>query len=1003
MRIPLLCALALPILAVPMAARQGAEISGFIRDATQAFIAGVDVTIFNEQTGSLYRTQTENTGLYEAPYLHPGIYKIRVSKQGFRTLVRFDIRLEAAQAARLDFEMQIGDMREVVTVTDSPPLLNTQDGSVGTRHGKDWIEHLPESGRGFANLLGLAPGTVLTPATTGEAGQFSVNGQRANTNYFSVDGVSANVALSGAGLPAQVPGGSLPTMTAFGSLHSLVPLEALHEFHLQTSTASPEHGRAPGGLVALTSRSGSNEFHGALSGALRDEALDANDWFSNRNGNARPALRMLDVAAAAGGPVRNDRTFFFASYEQLRLRQPYAFRSTVPSLDSRDAPLDFVAGLLQAFPEPNGTDLGNGVAEWIGSSMGPSSLNSGSLRVDHSVRDWLRLFGRYSDSASSTEFGTSQINSVNLRAWSLTLGLTTNHRGGLVNEFRGNRSVTSATSEWRGAMGNELLHCYTNVAMFGPHAPCESYSRISIGGVGQLVAGTTGANRQGQWQIVNTTTIIHRLHHFRMGVDYRQLASAPHGRETSVTLASPSMAMALRGDFTSTIVSAPSLINTLDTLSLFFQDTWRATPRLTLTGGVRWEFDPPPKVPVPPTTFQFPFMDNDAETMAAWRIQYTSFAPRFGLAYLLNSDGRTVFRSGFGRFFVPDFGVAVDGMNGGPYNVWQFQQGIPYQSHPPSAPPTLAVPGYARDLRVPAVWQWNAAIEHALSRNDVVSAGYVGSGSSSLLRREVAPANAAVLQIVDATNHGISRYHSLQLQYRRQLSLGLQTLASYTWAHSIDNGSVDSAQYWYGASATSPVGRGSSDFDIRHSATIALSYNLPRRRGLGTIWGDWSLNGVVRARTGFPIDVLNSENMFGNSYADIPRPNRASGVPFWIADPHAPGGNRLNPAAFVATQHQGNLGRNVIVGRGMSQLDLALQRLFPVSDTSAIEIRAEVFNVLNHPNFADPVRFLDNPLFGQSLSMLNLRLGSGAPGSGSAPAFQTGGPRACQIVVRFKF
>ena len=190
---------------------------------------------------------------------------------------------------------------------------------------------------GLLSLLELAPGVVVTPATRGESGQFSVAGQRPNTNYFTVDGVSANSGVSGGGLPAQSTGAALPGMTAFGSLDSLLSRDALEEMRVQTSTSVAEFGRLPGGQISLSSRSGSNEFHGSLFYGFRNRILDANDWFANQHGDSRAPLRMQDVGATLGGPLRRNRTFFFLSYEGMRLFQPFVWREPAPTLAAREA------------------------------------------------------------------------------------------------------------------------------------------------------------------------------------------------------------------------------------------------------------------------------------------------------------------------------------------------------------------------------------------------------------------------------------------------------------------------------------------------------------------------------------------------------------------------------------------------------------------------------------------------------------------------------------------
>jgi hypothetical protein len=196
--------------------------------------------------------------------------------------------------------------------------------------------------------------------------------------------------------------------------------------------------------------------------------------------------------------------------------------------------------------------------------------------------------------------------------------------------------------------------------------------------------------------------------------------------------------------------------------------------------------------------------------------------------------------------------------------------------------------------------------------------------------------------------------------------------------------------------------RASSDFDVRHSFTAGVTWDLP---GVGSVLRGWSMDTMFRARSGFPINILDAEQYTGIGFENVFRPDLMPRQPVWMADGSAPGGRRLNPAAFAtaAGPGQGNLGRNALMGFGMSQWDVALRREFLRSDQRALELRVEAYNALNHPDFADPVRFLSSPLFGESASMLNLMLGSGTAGSGLAPLFQSGGPRSIQVALRFRF
>jgi hypothetical protein len=300
------------------------------------------------------------------------------------------------------------------------------------------------------------------------------------------------------------------------------------------------------------------------------------------------------------------------------------------------------------------------------------------------------------------------------------------------------------------------------------------------------------------------------------------------------------------------------------------------------------------------------------------------------------------------------------------------------------------------------VKQWNVAVEQALGGHDVVSLGYVGSSGGDLIRREVSGIATTNQLLALATNDGSSIYHALQAQYRRRMSRGFEALVSYSWSHSIDNSSTDSGLYGVTNILAINQDRASSDFDVRHSLSAGFTYAVPHTRSI--LLRDWELNGTFRAHSGFPINVLNSDEFQGISYENIYRPNLIGGVPLWISDPASPGGRTINPAAFQpALATQGNLGRNALAGFGMSQLDLALQRDFFVAGERSLQLRVEAYNAINHPNFADPIPFLASPLFGQSTSMLNLMLGTGSPGSGLAPIFQAGGPRSLRLVVRFRF
>jgi hypothetical protein len=978
---------------------------GRVLDPSEAAVAGASITVVSEDTGFRRITESQPDGEYAVGSLQPGVYKITVRKEGFRTMVRFNVRLEAAQPTRADFLLSMGAIEETITVEGTAPLLSADEASTETRVFHDEIERLPLNGRGVLALLELSPGANVTPATRGEAGQFTANGQRPNANYFTVDGMSANTGVSAGGLPAQASGGVLPALSAFGSLDSLTPLEAIEELRVQTSNAAPDVSRLPGAVVALTSRSGSNELHGSAVYRFRHELLAANDWFANSAGQGRAPLRMEDVSPSLGGPIRRDRTFFFLAYERMGLRGPYVWQQPVPSLSARQTAPAWTQPALDLFPAPNGADLGNGLAQWNGRNIRPSSLNSGLLRIDQAITSRATFFGRYNDSPSANEFGSTQVNRLDLRFQSLTMGLNVRPAARAALDFRVNESQTSAQSTWTQAGESSPAGCALESLtsyFFGGSIPCDSLVRFAINGVGQVVSGREGDRRQRQFQLLPSASLNEGRHALRLGLDYRRIVPIRRDATGTLSVIADDMASLMNSSSLWSARSAALSESTVVTeWALWAQDTWQVSPRLTVTPGLRWEFSPPPVTSSPVYFFNPASGEVAQEQQPLWPASHRNFAPRLGAAYQLSHDGRTVLRTAAGLFYDSSLSIATDLINGGPLSISSFVS----EMYAPFS--TQLTYGLMPGLRMPRLLQWNVSLEHAFGARDVVSLGYVASAGDRLLRREIGGAgNTPTFLAALTTNNGRSGYQGLQAQYRRRVAGGFQALASYAWSHSIDDDSSDSFLVWAGAGASAAGDRGSSDFDLRHSFTAALTYEFPARTaGTGRLLNGWALDAMLRARTGFPITVLEDDQYMGIALANAFRPDLVAGQPVWTADSSAPGGKRLNASAFRSAPSgtQGNLGRNVITGFGMSQVDLAVRREFRVGERSTLQFRLEAFNGLNEANFADPVRFMSSPMFGQSTSMLNLMLGSGSPGSGLAPILETGGARSFQAGLRFHF
>jgi len=269
-----------------------------------------------------------------------------------------------------------------------------------------------------------------------------------------------------------------------------------------------------------------------------------------------------------------------------------------------------------------------------------------------------------------------------------------------------------------------------------------------------------------------------------------------------------------------------------------------------------------------------------------------------------------------------------------------------------------------------------------------------------LLRRETwLYADPPLTQLSFGAGKGESVYHGLHLFYSRALASGIEARATYSWSHSIDFGSSDSSWFAVAPGQIARADRGDSDFDVRQSLSLAMSYTTAHRSAL---LRHWTVGALTYVRTAFSVPVLTSEALDGVAAANY-RPDFVSTVPLWIPDAHLPGGSRLNPQAFAIATDQGNLGRNAVRGFEAWQTDLSLGRDFRINGALRLNLRAEAFNAFNHAQFADPVQFLSNPMFGEANSQLNLMMGSGSPSSGQAPMLLMGAPRSLQVSVRLSF
>jgi hypothetical protein len=1034
------------------------NINGLVSDPSSGALVGAEIVAVNDATGVQYTTKTNNEGIYVLPSLPPGSYRLQVSKVGFKTIIKPDIVLNVQDAVSINFTLPIGAVFEVLTVQGGAPLVNTESATVSTVVDRQFAENLPMNGRSFQSLIELTPGVVVIPSNSGDTGQFSVNGQRGASNYWMLDGVSANIGI-GATSGGNGISGAAGSFSALGGTNGLVSVDALQEFRIQTSTFAPEFGRTPGAQISISTRSGTNQFHGTAFDYLRNDVLDATNWFNGYVNNPplpKARERQNDFGGTVSGPILKSRTFFFLSYEGLRLRLPQTTLTGVPDSSARQSALAALRPYLNAYPLPNGSDNASlGIAQFNASYSDPAGLDAYSVRIDHRLSDRLTLFARYNHSPSSLSqrgangSSLSSLTDTDITTGTATLGATWTISPTSANDLRFNYSRTAAESNssldtFGGAIPLSVVPYPT------PYSPADALFDFGIFSLQQFVlqVGKVGTNVQRQVNLVDSLLMQRGTHGLKFGVDFRRLSPkyGPAGYQQQVyfnDVPSAENGILSFADLYHSVGSTFLFRN----LGLYLQDTWRATPRLTVTYGLRWDVDFAPRSLNGPslasaTGFSPSNLSNLALAPAGtppFSTRYGNVAPRIGVAYQFRQAPtfQTVLRGGFGVFndlatseignILPltyPFAGAVCCPAG------SFPLSPAIAAAPPILPPNPTDPPSLHfvdpHLEAPRIFEWNLAVEQGLGEQQVISATYSGAVGRRLLQSGyVFSPNPDIAFANFVTNGGTSDYHALQIQFQRHLSRGLQALASYTWSHSIDTGSAGSdALYsnYFLPSNSGNINRGPSDFDIRNSVSTGITYDIPSPRVTGllkVILKGWSTQNFALASSAPPVDITDVNFFtFNSGFAGDTRPDFVPGQPLYLHLHQYPGGKAFNPAAFTNPPvdpstgnplRQGDVPRNYLRGFGLAQWDFAVHRDYPIHDALNLQFRVEMFNVLNHPNFGQHSGRFGTGGFGVSMETLGQFLNGGASGSGNlgggafSPLYQIGGPRSIQAALKLVF
>ncbi|MBI3046754.1 MAG: TonB-dependent receptor [Acidobacteria bacterium] len=1050
-----------------LTAAQHADIRGVVTDPSGAVVPGVRITV-GRAADAERSVVTDASGRYAVSQLSPGTYDLRAELAGFEPIRRTAVRLEAGATLDVDLVLQPAPINETVAVPGR--ARREQPVAAALVVDREFLESLVFENRSLQSLVALAPGVV----TMGD-GMLSADGSRTTANYVTIDGVSANIGVPrfGAARPpvgARIgpaggtdtnAGGANAVLGGFTGGSELIQLEALEQIRVETPAYSAQLGRQSGAQVQLVSRSGTNQFTGSAFEYLRDSRLDAHDWFANANPRAqRSPYRQQQFGGVFGGPIARNRTFFFLSYEgRQRDTAPAVRELRVPAVELRSSPglSPELARLLDAYPLPHGPEFVDaqgqplGAAPFYDASPGFQDSNAYSVKIDHSFGPRLLLTGRWNQGLSartSVVLAQRTRNATNARTLTLTGRSAMTDR--LLHEWAVNYSGNAADNG--SALTDRFdVRPFDERALLPPFAPASASVGISLPGfVQDYTLGPSVANRQAQVNVVNTLSWMTSRHSVRTGIDFRRLTPVygPTEYRSTVTFNTIEALLNNRADQLS-IGSSDQVRLSVIAFSAYAQDTFRLTRRLTLDYGLRWEVNPAPVgVDKPLYTVQgFPDLTALALAPAGTPLYptlWTELAPRLAAAYRLRESARqdTVVRAAYGLHYDLGIGATATAARMFPYNRTVRRTSVPFpaEEYLAQAPPlSLAPPYTGQDFTIvdaghalPRTWQWSLGVDHSFDTQRI-SATYTGHAGRRLLRRyfyafdaarPLNPAFPAARLNVTRNDPGwgdSSDYHALQVQYSRRLSRGLQALASYTLARATDSGSDDATVNLADRSTRPAFDYGYSKFDRRHVATISTMYMLPAARGARALLGDWSINLNLRAQSAAPLTVTYAYRDPVDTILYTYRVDLVAGEPIWLKDGSAPGGRRLNPAAFAVpsgvragavrnTIGHGNEPRNGVRGFGLWQADLALQRQLRLGGRRAVQLRAEAYNVLNRPSFAQPDasigtvvgatgQFIPAPLFGRITGSGGFGIGPGAIGT-LAP---TGGPRTIQLVVRLNF
>lgn len=982
-----------------------ATFQGTVSDEKGAVVPNATVIVRNQATGIERTVQTDSSGNFQIAALPAGMYSVEVQATGFKSTAVSDLNIEVARTVNKNFELQVGSLEQKVNISADTPVIETATTSVGQVINQRTVQEIPLNGRHFVDLGLLIPGSVTPPqngfltAPLRGQGSFGLNtaGGREDTVNFMINGVNLND-----GVQNQI--------TFQPSINTV------QEFKADNSTFSAEYGRNSGAIVNIGTRSGTNSFHGEVFEFLRNNALDARNFFDA----TKPPFRRNQFGGALGGPIIKNKAFFFASYEGTRQRQGLTLTSNVLTDAQRASVTNpTVQKLLPLIPIATSVDTVAGVAvgRFAGSGTAPVNIDQWTGDVSYDIGNGDHLHGYYAFQRDQRGEPNLQGNTLpgfgdtrQSRRQIFTFNESHTFGANLVNEARlgFNRIHITFTPNLQVNPVDFSINDGLNQAIGLPQISITGFN-FNIGGPAGFPQGRADTTAV----LSDTLSYLRGKHSLKFGGEWRRFYNNNFTLDTGTfTFANVNTFIAGNASSFSVTLGDRSSAIVQSALGMYVQDNYKLRPNLTLELGLRYDLNMTPNE----RFNRFVIFDPATRTLVqvgsngldqVYKTNNKNFEPRLGFAWDPFKDGKTSVRAAYA--ILTDQPVT---------NVV-----TPLTSNPPLATPLAISSGaitFANAATVAGlsglapnsvdsnfdnayVQDWNLNIEREITPSLVASAGYFATKGTHLRtsRNINQPVNggarpfptvstaslirpgAVLNNITEIEGTGNSSYNAMWLTATKRLSRGLQFNASYTWSKSIDYTSLNSQGVILQDSYNEQANRGLSDFDARHRFVFSGLYELPFK-GNQLVEG-WQLSTILQSQSGNPVTiVINNAAFTGNNNTVRP----ISTGPIAIVGTPARWFDTTPFAIPVGTF--GNLGRNVVIGPGFNNTDFSVIKRTKLGENKLIEFRAEFFDIFNHANFGQPGRVVGSATFGQ---ITNTRFATGDSGSS----------RQIQFALKFKF